>query len=175
VGFIRRLMLMFGPISSLFDFATFAVMLWVFDAGATLFRTGWFVESLATQTLVVFAIRTRRIPFLRSRPSVPLLLAALGVALIGAVLPFTPLAHDLGFQPLPGGFFLTLASMVIGYLVLIEVAKNLFFRAAPPVPTTRIRRPGHRIHRTAARFTQRPRRPKTAPLPLRPRGQRRNR
>jgi P-type Mg2+ transporter len=77
VGLIRRFMLFFGPISSLFDFATFGVMLWVFHAGPALFRSGWFVESLATQTLVIFAIRTRRIPFFRSHPSLPLLLAAL--------------------------------------------------------------------------------------------------
>src|SRR5690348_16287205 len=77
--FIRRFMLFFGPLSSLFDFATFGVMLWLFHAGPALFRTGWFVESLATQTLVIFAIRTRRIPFFRSQPSIPLLLAAIGV------------------------------------------------------------------------------------------------
>ena len=72
VGFIRRFMLFFGPVSSIFDFITFGVMLWVFHAGPALFRSGWFVESLATQTLVIFAIRTRRIPFFRSRPSLPL-------------------------------------------------------------------------------------------------------
>jgi P-type Mg2+ transporter len=71
LSFIRRFMIFFGPISSLFDFLTFGVMLWVFHAGPALFRSGWFVESLATQTLVIFAIRTRRIPFFRSRPSAP--------------------------------------------------------------------------------------------------------
>ena len=76
MGFIRRFMLFFGPISSVFDFITFGVMLWVFHVGPALFRSGWFVESLATQTLVIFAIRTRRIPFFRSRPSLPLTLAA---------------------------------------------------------------------------------------------------
>ena len=80
----------------MFDFLTFAVMLWVFHAGPALFRSGWFVESLATQTLVIFAIRTRRIPFFRSRPSLPLLLAALGVVAVGAVLPATPLAPRAG-------------------------------------------------------------------------------
>src|SRR6266508_2568141 len=103
IRFIRRFMLYFGPFSSVFDFATFAVMLWVFHSGPAQFRTGWFVESLATQTLVIFAIRTRRIPFLRSHPSLPLTLAALGVVTAGALLPATPLAHTLGFQPLPGG------------------------------------------------------------------------
>ena len=75
IGFIRRFMLVFGPLSSLFDVLTFVVMLQVFHAGPELFRTGWFVESLATQTFVIFAIRTRRVPFWRSRPSLPLLLS----------------------------------------------------------------------------------------------------
>ena len=79
IGFIRRFMIRFGPISSVFDFATFAVMLWGFHAAAPLFRSGWFVESLATQTLIVFVIRTRRVPFLRSRPSRPLLVSVIAV------------------------------------------------------------------------------------------------
>ena len=138
-----------------FDFVTFGVMLWVFHAGPGLFRSGWFVESLATQTLVIFAIRTRRIPFFRSRPSVPILLAALGVAVVGAVLPATPLAHVLGFRPLPGLFFLALAGMVISYLALIELGKYWFsrFYRAPATPAPRHRTPGHRVHRRAARFT----------------------
>ncbi|HEX6921559.1 MAG TPA: magnesium-translocating P-type ATPase, partial [Actinomycetes bacterium] len=139
VDFIRRFMLVFGPVSSLFDFATFAVMLWIFDAGASLFQSGWFVESLATQTLVIFAIRTRRIPFLRSHPSVTLLVAALGVVSIGGVLPATPVAESLGFTPLPAAFYLALVLMVVGYLVVIEVTKSRFFRApaAPHVPRRR--------------------------------------
>ncbi len=157
IHFIRRFMLVFGPISSLFDFATFAVMLGVFHAGPELFRSGWFVESLATQTLVIFAIRTRRIPFFRSNPSRPLAISAIGVALVGAVLPQTPLGPALGFTPLPAQFFAALALMVAVYLVLIEATKWWFYRtlaAAPTVPTTaRPRRPGRRIHRRAARFT----------------------
>jgi P-type Mg2+ transporter len=157
VGFIRRFMIFFGPISSLFDFVTFGVMLWVFHAGPALFRSGWFVESLATQTLVIFAIRTRRIPFFRSRPSMPLLLAALAVVAVGAVLPFTPLAHLLGFQPLPGLFFLALAGMVVSYLALIELGKRWFYRAyrarARPEPWHRAE--GHRMRRRAARFASR--------------------
>jgi magnesium-transporting ATPase (P-type) len=73
------------------------------------FRTGWFVESLATQTLVIFAIRTRRVPFFHSHPSIPLMLAALDVVAVGALLPATPIARALGFQPLPGDFFIALA------------------------------------------------------------------
>jgi len=155
VGFIRKFMIFFGPISSIFDFATFGIMLRVFHAGPALFQTGWFVESLATQTLVIFVIRTRRVPFFRSRPSMPMALAAFGVATVGAVLPYTGLAHLLGFRPLPGAFFLALAGIVVCYLVLIEVGKYWFYRfyhaAAAPAP--RHRRPGHRVRRRAARFT----------------------
>jgi Mg2+-importing ATPase len=173
LGFIRRFMLFFGPISSIFDFATFGIMLGVFHAGPALFRSGWFVESLATQTLVIFAIRTRRIPFFRSTPpSMQLLLAALGVVTIGAVLPFTPLAHLLGFQPLPGAFFLALAGLVIAYLALIELGKYLFYRYRSPAatPKPRHRVPGHRVHRRAARFTTHTLRPppRTRSGPVRP-------
>jgi Mg2+-importing ATPase len=146
-------MLFFGPVSSVFDFVTFGVMLWIFHAGPPLFRTGWFVESLATQTLVIFAIRTRRIPFFRSHPSVPLLLAALGAVTVGALLPATPLARTLGFQPLPGLFFVALGLMVASYLALIEIGKRWFYRIAPAGPAIRHRNPGYRLLRRAARFT----------------------
>ncbi len=155
LGLIRRFMLVFGPISSLFDFATFAVMLRLFHAGPALFQSGWFVESLATQTLVLFVIRTRRTPFTRSRPSVPLLLATLTVVAVGALLPATPLAADLGFTALPGKFFVALLLMVLTYLALVELAKYWFFRTLAPVPSTRRPIDGHRIHRRAARFSSR--------------------
>jgi Mg2+-importing ATPase len=154
VGFIRKFMIFFGPISSVFDFITFGFMLWAFHAGPALFRSGWFVESLATQTLVIFAIRTRRIPFFRSRPSMPLLLAGLTVVAAGAALPFTPVAHPLGFRPLSAFFFLALILMVISYLALIELGKRWFYRfygaRAAPLPLHRA--PGHRLRRRAARF-----------------------
>jgi P-type Mg2+ transporter len=158
IGFVRRFMLFFGPISSVFDFATFGIMLWVFHAGPALFRSGWFVESLATQTLVIFAIRTRRIPFFRSRPSLPLLLSAFSVVTIGAILPETPLANSLGFASLPGRFFAALVVLVALYLVLIEIGKAWFYRLAAGAggftsEGTRTRQPGHRIQRRAARFT----------------------
>jgi Mg2+-importing ATPase len=161
VHMIRRFMLFFGPISSVFDFATFGVLLWVLHATHETFRTGWFVESLATQTLIIFAIRTRRVPFLRSTPSVPVAVAAIGAVVVGAVLPYTPLAGDLGFHPLPAGFFLALVLMIAAYLVMIELAKSWFFApvtapAGPPAarlggapPRTR------RVHRRAARFSAR--------------------
>jgi Mg2+-importing ATPase len=128
VGFIRRFMTFFGPISSIYDFLTFAVMLWVFDAHAPLFRSGWFVESLATQSLVVFVIRTRRIPFFSSRPSRPLLATTIAVVLVGLALPYTPLAHALGFRSLPWLFLVILAAMAVTYLSLAELGKSYFYR-----------------------------------------------
>lgn len=150
---IRRSMLVFGPISSLFDFLTFGVMLWVFHAHATEFRSGWFVESLATQTLVIFAIRTRRVPFLRSRPSVPLATAALTVVAVGAILPLSPLAAPLGLSPLPPLFYAALAVMVVVYLVLIELGKRFFYRStAVPASVSRRFTARRRIRRRSARF-----------------------
>jgi len=131
IRMIRRFMVFFGPISSIFDFATFAIMIWVFNAHAPLFRSGWFVESLATQSLVIFAIRTRRVPFFRSRPSKPLTITTLAVVAIGALLPFSPAAHVLGFTPLPAAFFAFLVAMVVAYLILIELGKQRFYRALP--------------------------------------------
>jgi Mg2+-importing ATPase len=130
IGFIRRYMMLTGPLSSVFDFATFAVMLWVFEAGPALFRTGWFVESLATQTLVIFVIRTAGPPW-RSRPSRGLAWGVSACAAAGALLPFTPLAPWLGFTPLPPLFFAFLLAMVVAYLGLTEVVKRWFYRRYP--------------------------------------------
>jgi Mg2+-importing ATPase len=158
IGFIRRFMLLFGPISSVFDFATFALMLFAFNAVPGEFRAGWFIESIATQTLIIFAIRTRRVPFLRSRPSAGLLGASLGVVALGIFLPLSPLAGVLGFDPLPTPFFLALLGMTVVYLVMVEFAKSWFFaRTAqqPPVRPAVIprRRSTHHISRRAARFS----------------------
>lgn len=128
--FIRRFMEIFGPISSIFDFATFGVMLVLLHAGHVEFRSGWFVESIATQTLVVFVIRTRRVPFVRSRPSLAMMVVPTAAAVVGSVLPYTGLAHLLGFTPLPAKFFLLLFAMVVVYLALVEAAKTRFYRAA---------------------------------------------
>jgi Mg2+-importing ATPase len=128
VAFIRRYMLTIGPISSVFDLATFAIMLGVFGAGPPLFRTGWFVESLATQTLVIFVIRTAAPPWAMppSRGLVVGVVASLGT---GILLPFTPLAGWLGFVPLPPLFFAFLVVMTVAYLAAVEVAKRRFYRA----------------------------------------------
>jgi Mg2+-importing ATPase len=123
IRIIRNFMLGIGPISSLYDFLTFAILLWGFRASEALFHTGWFVESLATQTLVLFVIRTTGTPW-RSRPSLPLAATTLLIVLIGLVLPFTPLAPVLGFVPLPGTYFLFLAGATLTYLVLVELVKR---------------------------------------------------
>jgi Mg2+-importing ATPase len=162
IAFIRRFMFIFGPISSLFDFATFALMIFVFNAAAGEFRAGWFIESLATQTLIIFAIRTRRVPFFRSRPSIGLLAAGLGVVAIGAYIPYSPVAGVLGFKPLPAPFFLALTAMVVIYLILVELAKAWLFRRPRPRPeTARLRGRVHRISRRAARFSSPERLPGT--------------
>ena len=126
---IRNFMIFIGPISSLYDFLTFYVLLHFFHAPATLFHTGWFVESLATQTLVIFVIRTAGNP-LRSRPSAWLTLNTLVVVAIGVALPFSPLAGLLGFTHLPLPFFLFLVVSTLTYLLLVELAKRRFFSHA---------------------------------------------
>jgi P-type Mg2+ transporter len=154
IAFIRRFMVFFGPLSSVFDFATFGVMLWVSNARAAEFRSGWFVESLATQTLVIFAIRTRRVPFFRSHPSLPVVAAAAAVVAVGSVLPWSPVADALGFTPLPLTFFAALAGMVVGYLALVEAGKRIFYRTAAGSPTGRRRHsPTRAIRRRAGRFS----------------------
>lgn len=127
IGIIRKFMLYIGPISSVYDFLTFFIMLKVFHASETLFHTGWFVESLATQTLVLFVIRTGGNP-LRSRPSVPLTITTLAVVIAGIVLPFTPLGEVLGFTPLPATYFLFLMGMTVSYLLLVEIVKRRLMR-----------------------------------------------
>ena len=154
--FIRRFMSVFGPLSSIFDFITFWVMLSVLHAGHVEFRTGWFVESIATQTLVIYVIRTRRVPFFKSRPSLPMLFVPTLTALVGAVLPYTGLAHLLGFTPLPTTFFLILFGLVIVYLLLVELAKTRFYRAphakSPRITSTHLERLERRIRRRMFRF-----------------------
>jgi Mg2+-importing ATPase len=126
-GFIRNFMLVIGPVSSLFDFLTFYVMLAVLHADAALFQTGWFVESLSTQVLVIFVIRTRGNP-LRSRPHRILAATSLGIVALGALLPYTALGARFGFVPLPLTYYGILAAMVAGYLALVEGVKQVFYR-----------------------------------------------
>jgi len=127
--YIRNFMIFFGPISSIFDFLTFFIMLQVFSGytNVSLFRTAWFIESLCTQTLVIFAIRTRKSPFYKSKPSKPLLLTSLIIVGIAIVLPFTPLGELFEFVAPPFKFFAFLAGFIGAYLVLVEVLKRLFY------------------------------------------------
>jgi Mg2+-importing ATPase len=162
IRLIRRFMIIFGPISSIFDFMTFGVMLFVFHARGSMFQTAWFTESLATQSLVIFAIRTRRSPFFRSRPGLALTAATIGSVAVGLVLPFTSLGGLFGFTPLPVGFLVILALMVVVYLTLVEVGKSFFFggrTSRPHLPIARWRRSDAvtRIERLASRWTVRPR------------------
>jgi len=126
---IRDFMIFIGPISSLYDFLTFYVLLRIFHSGQPEFHTGWFVESLATQTLVLFVIRTTKNP-LQSRPSPSLAATSILMVALGVWLPYSPLAHRLGFVPLPGPFFTFLAASTATYLLLVELAKRLLFSRA---------------------------------------------
>jgi len=128
IGLVKRFMLTIGPVSSIFDFATFAVMWWVFRGygNIDLFRTGWFLESLATQTLVIYVIRTRKIPFLQSSPSKWLLLTSAAVLACGFGLPYTSLARVFGLVRPPLLYYVILAGMIMVYLVLVQVVKNWF-------------------------------------------------
>jgi Mg2+-importing ATPase len=123
IGLIRQFMLVMGPVSSLYDFLTFFVLLHVFRAAPPLFQTGWFVESLATQTLVLFVIRTAGHP-LRSRPSAPLVITTTLVVIVALLLPVSPLAAPLGFVPLPAAYFVFLAVATATYLLLVEAVKR---------------------------------------------------
>jgi Mg2+-importing ATPase len=128
--FVRNYMIAFGPISSLFDFATFFVMLYAFNCwhNASLFQTAWFVESLFTQTLVIFVIRTRTIPFYRSKPS-KLLIVNIAVILgLALAIPYTPLGKIFNFVPLPFTFLLVLVGFILVYLVLVELMKIWFYK-----------------------------------------------
>jgi Mg2+-importing ATPase len=128
IAFIRNFMWTFGPLSSLFDLATFYVLLVVLHADATLFQTGWFVESLATQVLVIFVIRTRG-SALRSRPAAALVATSLAVVLAALWLPATALGGYFGFRAPPAEFYGILVGLILGYLVIVEAAKRIFFAA----------------------------------------------
>jgi Mg2+-importing ATPase len=130
IGGLRRFILFIGPISSIFDYLTYFMMLYVFNAwnNPALFHTGWFVESLFTQTLIIHVIRTNKIPFIQSRASRPLLLASLAVAAIGVYLPYSPLAATLGFTALPVLYWPLLLVMMVAYVLLTQVVKTWFYR-----------------------------------------------
>jgi Mg2+-importing ATPase len=143
IGNIKRFMVFIGPISSIFDYATFALMWFFFHCGlfadasvgagqrlhfASLFQTGWFVESLLTQTLIVHIIRTRRIPFIESRASLPMTLTTLAVMGVGAWLPYSPFAGALGLVALPPIYWAWIASFLVAYAAITHVVKTWFMK-----------------------------------------------
>jgi Mg2+-importing ATPase len=128
VKLIERFMLVFGPVSSVFDFLTFYALLHLFGASESLFQTGWFIESITTQVLVVFAIRTRR-RFFRSRPRGFLVAMALGAVAVAVVLPFLSVGGWFGFVAPPPLFFVYLVGATAAYLALVEITKGFFYRA----------------------------------------------
>jgi Mg2+-importing ATPase len=127
---IRRYIVVIGPISSIFDIMTYVIMLFVFNCwnNPALFRTGWFVESLFTQTLIIHVIRTNKIPFIQSRASLPLLMTSLIIVAIGGWLPFSPFASSFGFVPLPPLYWLFLAGMLLCYVLLTQMVKTWYVR-----------------------------------------------
>ena len=130
IGKIQRFILFIGPISSIFDYLTFFMMLYIFNCwhNPALFHTGWFVESLFTQTLIIHVIRTNKIPFIESRASWPLILTSVIIVAAGAWLTVSPLANTLGFVPLPPLYWLFLAIMLLGYAILTQLVKTWFIR-----------------------------------------------
>jgi Mg2+-importing ATPase len=129
---IRSFMVYLGPVSSLFDYATFALMWFVFSANTVenqaLFQTGWFVESLMTQTLVVYIIRTSHIPFLQSNPAPVMTMITMVVMAAAVTIPYTPIATALGFTPLPLVYFAWLAAILFGYCLLAQLVKTWYVR-----------------------------------------------
>lgn len=127
---IKKFIIFIGPVSSLFDYATFFVMLYIFSAWTKpeLFHTGWFVESLLSQTLIIHIIRTNKIPFIQSRASIPLTISSLMIVSVGLFLPFSPIAKALGFVALPSLYWLLLGAMLLCYLLLTQSVKIWFIR-----------------------------------------------
>ncbi len=130
IGGLRRFIFFIGPLSSIFDYLTYGIMLYVFNSWANpaLFHTGWFVESLFTQTLIIHVIRTNKIPFIQSRASRALIIASLATAAVGALLPFSPLAGALGLVPLPPLYWLFLLGMLLAYVLLTQAVKTWFYK-----------------------------------------------
>jgi Mg2+-importing ATPase len=127
IAFIRRFMMVFGLLSSVFDYLTFAVLMWLFNANAETFRTGWFVESILSATLVVFAVRTR-LPFRHSRPSRTMLSITAFVALLVLAVPYTPVASVIGFKALPLPLLAVMVGLALTYFACAEAAKRWFYR-----------------------------------------------
>ncbi len=128
IEYIKKFMIILGPVSSFFDFVTFGVLWFIFHASAPMFQTGWFLESLCTQTLVIHIIRTGKIPFVESRPSSFLIFTSLYIVTIGLVLPFLPLGKHFGFVSPPAPYFMALVGIVGAYLAAVHVTKTWFIK-----------------------------------------------
>ena len=131
IDYIKRFMIIFGLIGTTYDFLTFGVMYFIFHARGPLFQTGWFVTSFITEVLVVFVIRTKKIPFWKSTPSLPFLSTCLAVVAVGLYLPFSPLATYLGFLPLPKLYFGFLIGITLTYLIFVEIGKYFLNKDRP--------------------------------------------
>ena len=127
IQFIRNFMLVFGLISSIFDFITFAVLLLILHASQEQFRTGWFIESVISASVIVLVIRTRRF-FLKSRPGKYLVITTLLVVAAVLILPYTGIGRLFGFEPLPAYFLLIVAAIVFTYAGFVEIAKHIFYK-----------------------------------------------
>jgi Mg2+-importing ATPase len=128
IGFIKKFLLVFGPVSSLFDILTFTSLLVIFHAPMELFRTVWFLESLCTQTFIIFAIRTTKVPFYKSHPSRLLIISSIIVVLTGIAITLSPAGGLFGFVPITFPYFLLIGALVIGYIVVVEIVKKRFYR-----------------------------------------------
>ena len=126
--FIKKFMYIFGPISSLFDFITFFILFFVMHASAGVFQTGWFIESLATQTLIIHFIRTKKTPFVDSMPSIYLLISTIVCVAVGWIIPITPVGKFFGFEPLPWFMYLAIIGIVISYFIVVEIVKRIFYK-----------------------------------------------
>ena len=126
--YVKKFMYSFGPISSLFDILTFVLMFYFFRANASVFQTAWFIESLATQTLVIHFIRTRHLPFFQSTASRWLLVSTFSAVAFGWIIPYTPIGAFFQFSPLPPKILFSIFGLVVVYLLLVEIAKRFFYR-----------------------------------------------
>ena len=127
IQFIRKFMIVFGLISSVFDYLTFGALLYLLNATTAQFRTGWFQESVISAAAIVLVIRSRQ-PFFRSRPSPYLLAATLGIIGLTLIFPYTPIAGLFGFRPLPLEFWLMLGAILFLYMSAAEIAKRVFYK-----------------------------------------------
>jgi len=127
ISFIRKFMLTFGLVSSVFDFLTFGILLLVLRATPAQFRTGWFMESVISASIIVLVIRSRR-PFFKSRPGNHLLAATLAIVIVTLIFPYTPIGRIFGFSPLPITFLVMLAFIIVFYILMAEQVKKRFYQ-----------------------------------------------